>query len=66
MSENALRNLIEAADEGEWHSSEDCRIESRYDDCDLCKAIRAAKETLPDAWAYTDTELATGKISEEQ
>lgn len=38
-----LERLIEAADSGEWHSSEDCRIEGREQDCQLCQALIAAR-----------------------
>ena len=42
----ALENLIDAADNGEWHSSEDCRIEGRQRNdggCELCTAFDAAR-----------------------
>lgn len=37
----AGQKVVEAADSGEWHLSEDCSVEGRADDCDLCQALVA-------------------------
>jgi hypothetical protein len=39
---NAARALIgvaRAADNGEWHSSEDCQVEGRAAECAMCQAL---------------------------
>lgn len=44
----ALKELVNAADDGAWHSSGDCGIEKRTD-CGLCDALqhaRAAQVTI--------------------
>ena len=41
-----LRSLMSAADDGEWHLAEDCRVEGRQEDCDLCHALATAQEEL--------------------
>lgn len=41
---NMLTKLVEAADNGEWHDSEDCEVERH--DCNLCKVLEEARELL--------------------
>lgn len=42
----AIRQLIAAADSGEWHFSSDCKVEQRNKDCKLCQAILEAKSVI--------------------
>lgn len=42
----ACKTLIEAADSGEWHNSEDCRDEGCADKCHLCQALVKARLIL--------------------
>lgn len=42
----ACKMLIEAADSGEWHNSEDCRDEGCADKCHLCQALIKARRIL--------------------
>lgn len=42
----ALEGLIEGADSGEWHNSQDCKVEQRTDDCHLCQMLIAARTAL--------------------
>lgn len=44
--EAALTNLINAADDGEWHLSVDCEAEHRADGCPLCVTLGAARALL--------------------
>lgn len=44
----ALAGLAAAADDGEWHDSEDCEVEGRTD-CRLCAALATATATAPQA-----------------
>lgn len=43
----ALLRVARAADNGEWHSSEDCRTEGRAAGCELCQALAALNEEAP-------------------
>lgn len=36
---DAARTVVDAADNGEWHSSEDCEVEGRAHECALCIAL---------------------------
>lgn len=42
----ALGKLCEAADNGEWHSSGDCKVEEREDGCGLCQALSMSADAL--------------------
>ena len=42
--ESQFEALCLVADDGAWHSSEDCDAEGRANTCDLCRAIRARKD----------------------
>ena len=44
--EEYLRNVIAAANNGQWHNKEDCEIEGYVVECELCQAITAAEQTL--------------------
>jgi hypothetical protein len=41
-----LTALVVAADSGEWHSSTDCRVEGRAEECGLCQALKSARQLL--------------------
>lgn len=43
---DTIKMLIEAADSGEWHDSDDCRVEKRQHDCELCQALKQAQSIL--------------------
>lgn len=43
---DTIKMLIEAADSGEWHLSEDCRVEQRQNECFLCQSIKQAQSVL--------------------
>lgn len=40
-----LEQLIAAADGGEWHNSEDCEVEDRAQDCELCRGACTGMRT---------------------
>lgn len=44
--QQVLEQFIEAADSGEWHSSEDCEVEDRAQDCELCQALAKARALI--------------------
>jgi hypothetical protein len=43
---SALETMVVAADNGEWHNSDDCRVEGRAADCVLCQTLIAARTVL--------------------
>jgi len=43
--EAEIRNLLDIADSGEWHSSIDCEVEGRTD-CMLCEALKHAAQVI--------------------
>jgi hypothetical protein len=42
----ALRELIDESDSGAWHSSQDCKVEERDHECELCQALKHATAAL--------------------
>lgn len=41
-----IEDLIASSDNGEWHSSGDCKVEERSGDCGLCLVLARARELI--------------------